>query len=128
MENWRDDPRLFNWRPAILALDQVLREFVGLVQTQPFEGLSPAMRFRLELLINPSEHHQNPEIFLMVDPQEYLMAKGRPGGLESMFKSKIETSVLKDSDGTWRAVAIDQLRWVYDGSLKLWVKEKSVAV
>ena len=142
---WRDqiETRWVNWKDVIEALDRVLSagEFPGLEQAKPVEfGLSPTVRFTIQLRINTLEHHQPPQIFVLVTPEEAVKI-GRIGeGMELMLKRRIaqtsfkadkgyvvDTSIQKDGDGTWRALTVDGLRWKFDKSQDLWTKERALA-
>ena len=143
--NWRDEipTRWANWSEVIAALDRVLAsgEFPALEQSQPVEcGTSPTVRFTVQLAVDPSDHDQPPEIFIPINPEEALKAKGTRDGLELMFTRKIaqnafrdasnnlvRTSVLKGSDGVWRAVTVDGLTWTFDEGRGRWIKEKAEA-
>ena len=115
-------------------------EFPGLEQSNPVEdGLSPAMRLTVHLQINPHEHNQPPEIFILVTLEEVTKAKNAQGGINLLLKGKItqtsftepngnavHTSIQKDSESTWRARTIDGLRWKFDKSQGRWTKDSAL--
>lgn len=130
MQSWREkvDTVLVNWRPAIEALDRVLSDgFLGLDQSEPVENGSD-IRFTIQLLTSPKEHHQPPEVFIPVTRVEFFQAGGTRSGLERILTRKIDQHIQKDDSGTWRARTVDGLRWKYDGRQERWIKDPNHGV
>ncbi len=121
------------------TLDRVLSEIPGVVQSEPVEN-AEFIRFTVQLQIDPSDHHQPPEIFLLFTQSEFRENNLIPRTLETAFRRKIEqysfkepngnvvqTSVRKTSSGLWHALAIDGLPWTFDTDRKQWIKDKALA-
>lgn len=122
------------------ALDWALRNIPGVAQSNPAED-SNFVRFTVQLDIDPFEHHQLPEAFLLLTQNEFRQACGAPALLEQIFKRKIErdsfkdavsgetihTGIQKDAAGIWRARTVDGLMWVFDTDRKRWIRENSLA-
>lgn len=117
------------------ALDRVLSGLPRLRQSEPVED-AEYIRFTVELGIDPSDHHQPPEIFALFSRNEFRQASSTRD-VSERFKQKIEhhsfkdaisgkiveTSAQKDSSGIWRALTVDGLRWVFDRDRDRWIKD-----
>jgi hypothetical protein len=127
LDAWRNKVTTPWIKVVVQALDQVLLEFPGLRQSSPVEDKGPSAQFTVQLLIDPTEEDQFPELVVMVSAEEEMKASGTPGRLERELRCILETSVLKSGSADWTAVTAGGQRWVYNNAQMLWVREKPLA-
>ncbi|MBZ5655215.1 MAG: hypothetical protein LAO56_08035 [Acidobacteriia bacterium] len=136
------EDRWTNWRYLIDTLNEVLaQEYPGLEQSDPVEfteGLL-AIRLTIQLRHDREKRDSPPEIFIFVTAEELRAVRPTPGGVENLLRAKIRehsfeegghpgniirTTVVRDDDGVWHALCIDDSRWRFHEEHSLWIEDK----
>jgi hypothetical protein len=116
-------------------LDQVLQGFPGVKQADAVED-AQFIRFTIELNIDPADHPNPPQIFLLFAQSEFMEVRNVPATLEAAFRNKIvrtsfrdgsngseiRTSIGRDRNGAWVALTVDGSMWEFDSVNGRWAK------
>lgn len=116
-------------------LDLVLLDFPCVEQSDPVEN-AEFIRYTVQLRIDPDDHDQPPQLFLIFSQDEFRKARMVQGVLESQFRTKLEkssftdalngklvhTSLRQDRNGIWTAITVDGSMWLFDKNQERWIK------
>jgi len=116
-------------------LDEILQGFPGVKQVDAIED-AEFIRFTIQLRIDPADHPNPPQIFVLFRQSEFMQARTVPAMLSSALRNKIaqtffrdgsngseiRTSLRQDRNGTWVALTVDGSMWEFDPEKDRWVK------
>ncbi|MGD0136380.1 MAG: hypothetical protein ABSE57_30430 [Bryobacteraceae bacterium] len=116
-------------------LDEILQGFPAVKQVDPVED-AEFIRFTIQLRIDPADHPNPPQIFVLFRQSEFMQARTVPTMLGSALRNKIaqtsfkdgsngseiRTTLRQDRNGTWVALTVDGSMWDFDPQKDRWIK------
>jgi hypothetical protein len=116
-------------------LDQILLGIPSVEQTGAVEDAA-YIRFTIQLRIDPSDHPNPPEIFIIFTQSEFMQLRSAPRMLETALRNRIERTTFKDGSsgaeirtslrregtGIWVAITVDGSMWEFDSKKDRWIK------
>jgi hypothetical protein len=100
-------------------LDQILAGIPGVEQTGTVEDAA-YIRFTIQLRIDPSDHPNQPEIFILLSQSEFMQLRSTPRMLEAALRNKVERTSFKDgSSGAEIRTSLTRDSTAFKGELHL---------
>ena len=115
-------------------LDRILTGIPGVKQVDAVEDAS-FIRFTIELDIDPADHHQNPQIYIIFTQSEFAQLRTNSLLLDAALRNRVEQASWKDGSngsevrtslrldrGVWFALTVDGSMWEFDSQKGRWIK------